>query len=500
MWGVFEAQDVVGQRAIEFLDMVLMVATQPEQLETVWSSGVTPSEWSDLPAFQILWRHVQQLPHQYESEDRLNRVLQNVRSFAQQALRKQEVTATEALTVLEERLGPARISLNFAVVCATCGQRTPMLHRITLPDAACQAICAHILSFERHVLAFACNATTTLPLTEAAIKAELGPAGDWFWQQLHVQRGQNRGAKNNLHRALEAFIKFVQATPACSQTIIEAFDHDIKFPDYIDDPSFQFSCRTVLDEATRSALKPLLVAFYEDLMYAGFPECVHGRSEKFDRDAFMRRFWLANPDLNVCPACDDQRPDSIGTKNYSHADHYLPKADYSFLSVHPANLVPVCGDCNSLFKGTHDPVDKAEDAPLVNIFLPYHRAALDFVTVQAGRETGPLQFTVLDNDGSRSRRVENLVETYKLEKRWQSRSRYVTDSVRETLSGQRRIMLRFGQALERADFGLELEQMAEDKRIRIRKCANYVLHASYLQFAAADKAESEELYRQFLGE
>ncbi len=113
MWGVFEAQDVVGQRATEFLDMVLMVAAHPEQLETVWSSGVTPSEWSDLPAFQILWRHVQQLPHQYESEDRLNRVLQNVRSFTQQVTQRQEITAAEALEALEERLGPGSYQFEF---------------------------------------------------------------------------------------------------------------------------------------------------------------------------------------------------------------------------------------------------------------------------------------------------------------------------------------------------------------------------------------------------
>ncbi len=61
-------------------------------------------------------------------------------------------------------------------------------------------------------------------------------------------------------------------------------------------------------------------------------------------------------------------------------------------------------------------------------------------------------------------------------------------------------MLRHGLVLEKADFELELKQMAEDKSVRIRKNHNYVLHASYLRFAAADKAESEELYRQFLGE
>ena len=185
---------------------------------------------------------------------------------------------------------------------------------------------------------------------------------------------------------------------------------------------------------------------------------------------FLRRFWSANPDLNVCPACDGQRPDSIGDKYYSDADHYLPKADYSFLSVHLTNLVPVCKNCNSSFKGTHDPVDKDDDAPLVNVFLPYLRAALDLVTVEVRRPgIGPLQFSIIDFDGTRSRRVENLVKTYRLEDRWQSRTGQVIESVCETLSGERRIMLRHELVLEKADFELELKQMAEDKSVRIRK-------------------------------
>jgi len=113
MWGVFEAKEVVGQRATEFLDMVLMVAAYPEKVEAVWSSGRDPAEWPNLEDFRKLWQYVQQLPHQYESEDRLIRMLQSVRSFTQNMTEKRTITATEALAALENRLGPGAYQFEF---------------------------------------------------------------------------------------------------------------------------------------------------------------------------------------------------------------------------------------------------------------------------------------------------------------------------------------------------------------------------------------------------
>lgn len=376
-----------------------------------------------------------------------------------------------------------------------------MLHRINLPDAACQGIFKHFLTFQRKVLAFACNPATSLPPTKTQVQNEFGTAADWFWKQLHVQRGKNRGDPNDLHRALRDLIAFVQADRGSCQQILDAFDHDINFPDHIDDPTFQFSYRTVLDEATRNVLKPLLISFYEKLLYSGFPDQIHGNSAKFDRDSFIKSFWDANPDLNVCPACDGQRPDSIDDKNYSDVDHYLPKAAYAFLSIHPANLVPVCKNCNSSFKGTHDPVDQADDAPLVNIFIPYYRPALDFIDVEARRTyTGVLQFHILDSDGTRSRRVDNLDQTFRLEERWRSRTDQTTGSIREALSGARRVMLRLGNNPDQVDLETELDEMFRERTARIGHDYNYVLHASYLQFAKTDSDEFDELLRQFRGE
>lgn len=375
-----------------------------------------------------------------------------------------------------------------------------MLHRINPPDAECQAIFSRILSFQRQVLAFACDPATTLPLTEAVVLAEFGAAGEWFWKQLHAQSGKNTGAENDLHRALESVIRYVRSHPGLGSVVLDSFDHDIDFPAHIDDPAFQFAYNTTLDNTARDALKALMVAFYEDMLCAGFPSVVHGAPTTFDRDALVRSFWAANPEIKVCPACDAQRPDSIGDKNYSDVDHYLPKSSYSVLSVHPTNLVPVCQGCNRSFKLTRDPIDLENDAPLVNIFVPYLRPALDFVAINTRRlANGPLQFSIIDVDGTRSRRVENLDRTFQLEERWCKRADQVKDSVREALSGARRIMLKHEIIPREVDLQVELEEVHKERTALIGKNYNYVLHASYLTFAANDQDEFEELYRQFEG-
>ena len=300
--------------------------------------------------------------------------------------------------------------------------------------------------------------------------------------------------------ALASVICHIKNHPACGQVVLDAFDHDIDFPNHIDDPEFQFEYNTALDDTTRNVLKVLMVAFYEDLLYDGFPGEVHGVPQKFSRDSVLQRFWSANSGLNVCPACDGQRPDSIGMKNYADVDHYLPKSSYSFLSIHPVNLVPVCRECNSSFKLVRDPVDKANDAPLVNIFVPYLRAALGSVTVKTSRSNdGALQFEVIDNDGSRSRRVKNLVRTYRLEERWPSRESQIKGSIVEELQTARRRLARYGENPDAVQLRLEIDDMLESKITRIGRNHNYILHASYLSFASGNQDESDELLRQFEG-
>lgn len=50
-------------------------------------------------------------------------------------------------------------------------------------------------------------------------------------------------------------------------------------------------------------------------------------------------------------------------------DHYLPEAQYPFVSVNFENLVPMCHDCNSYEKSTKDPLSDNGESRVV--FYPY---------------------------------------------------------------------------------------------------------------------------------
>ncbi|WP_143060016.1 HNH endonuclease [Burkholderia contaminans] len=49
-------------------------------------------------------------------------------------------------------------------------------------------------------------------------------------------------------------------------------------------------------------------------------------------------------DFDECPYCGIGEPKTL--------DHYLPKEDFPEFSVLPANLIPICNVCNTIYKGT----------------------------------------------------------------------------------------------------------------------------------------------------
>lgn len=59
------------------------------------------------------------------------------------------------------------------------------------------------------------------------------------------------------------------------------------------------------------------------------------------------RAELLNPDLDdfaQCPYCGINEPKTL--------DHYIPKELYPEFSILPLNLIPICNQCNSVYKGS----------------------------------------------------------------------------------------------------------------------------------------------------
>lgn len=110
---IFNAPDTVGQRATEFLDMLLMVIAKPEDAEAIWRMKDEGSI-----ALQHLLDYVSKLPHNYGDEEqirqRLLSLLGAIRSFTQEATGQTEVSVVAAVEALRQRIGPGYYEFEFS--------------------------------------------------------------------------------------------------------------------------------------------------------------------------------------------------------------------------------------------------------------------------------------------------------------------------------------------------------------------------------------------------
>lgn len=366
-----------------------------------------------------------------------------------------------------------------------------MLHRVNPPH--CLDELKAILRFQREVLEFACTLTDPSALDETIVKAKFSAAGEWLCARLWKRTGEPQ----EFHAALIRMIKHVKGHAATRQRILSAFDNDTAFDHDLEDRNFRFSYRN-LDETTKAAVRPLMVAFYNDLLKTGYPSVVHGGAVKVDRDALVDAFWKANPEMYVCPACDDPRPTVIDDKVYADEDHFFPKSSYPFLSMHAANLLPVCTTCNTRIKLSADPIDDHNDEPLLNSFHPYGAPAVENVDVLISRSaTGERQINISDHRGMPSRRVARLNDLLKLEKRWYERLERSVGMIIDELRGQPRLLQRLKETSGDEDLRVSLEYALSVKRDKIGKTHWYILQSSYLQYVLEDSDEFDLLLTEF---
>lgn len=117
MIDVFGASESVGQRATEFLDLVLMLAAHPNQVETVWAMNGDRAAVQESLEFQQLRGFMQGLPHQYgNAEDfdvQLLNTLHSIHHYAEQIRPNQNIRVTDTLELLQEKLGPGYYQFEF---------------------------------------------------------------------------------------------------------------------------------------------------------------------------------------------------------------------------------------------------------------------------------------------------------------------------------------------------------------------------------------------------
>jgi len=366
-----------------------------------------------------------------------------------------------------------------------------MLHKINLAEGYDKL--EKVLQFQQKLLAFVCAATTALPFDEATIRAAFVEEGEWLWKKI------NR-ADSKLKKLLEDVVNHCKANPGIGGQITTAFANDIDFHNNIDDLNFRFAYLQ-LSEKTRAVLAKLMIYFYKSLFEDGFPDWIDPNNEKYSRKTFVKAFKKANPHLGVCAACDGQSPSEIDDRPLHDTDHFLPKSKYPFYSVHPYNLVPICLECNRDIKGDTDPIDDPQDDPLLNIFYPYFRPAIENINVLVKeRAMGELTVCIEDKVSHPSRRVQNLDNILRLESRWHG---WLKDVVKKRIVSQilddRNLLKREHLARDEQKLKASLEDHLKGRKEDIGKQAMYVLEGSYLNYALSPsgKDEFEELLISF---
>lgn len=381
-----------------------------------------------------------------------------------------------------------------------------MLHKINLPN--CEEQFKKIFAFQRQVLAFACDPKTSLSAEGAIVENEIysnfsGDLGVWLWKKLRVKK-DDIWEQSDLQKGLVKLIKAAQANRTISLVVLDAFDHDIQFCNYFNQPTFEFWYKTRLNVPIQEALKDLMEVFYTKLLEDGFPEAVLGKAESFKRVDFVSEFWRVNDDIEVCPACDSPRPARVKrltgkgrnqkeqTKIYGNLDHFFPKRKYPFLSVHYANLVPICLECNQSFKKDKDPVDINNNSqPLVDTFIPYFNPAIDSVEIHVTRNKEGVHLpSITEKDGTSSRRIKNLNRVFDLEARWRDNLRQVIGTILgELYVVGRRGRRTSGEFNEQEVKDILEDMLAEPRNSQKGKIHYGILRSSYLSFAIEDEAE-----------
>lgn len=118
---VFNAPETVGKRASEFLDMILMLAANSDDVQVLWELDAARANGTgamrEHPAFAQLMHYLAELPHDYgTAEERANLLAETLRAFREYTERVRHtvpVKVADAVTVLQELLGPGYYQFEF---------------------------------------------------------------------------------------------------------------------------------------------------------------------------------------------------------------------------------------------------------------------------------------------------------------------------------------------------------------------------------------------------
>jgi len=242
---------------------------------------------------------------------------------------------------------------------------------------------------------------------------------------------------------------------------LEEFRHDRGFVTQTADPGFTFRLRPALGGRHREQARQWLIGYYNQLGKSGFHPniCIHS-SDYFTSQKWWDGFYETNPRQRMCSVCD-------GTLNHGQTiEHYFPKSEYPVLSVHPANLIPVCKKCNNEFKKNQDPLDGFD---ITQVFIPYQHQIraeieLDFTSTANGREEISLRSAT--NNPELPTRLQRYSDLFGIPKQWNDNIHEISEIAWHVLSYRIEILQEEGVPLDqnslREAIGRTCDRMEQD--------------------------------------
>lgn len=355
-----------------------------------------------------------------------------------------------------------------------------MIHSLHRP--ACYADLRDTLRFQRRLLELIADTTTVLPLTEPAMTAyfsAFGPnAGVWIANK-----------PKTLCKDLEKAIKAAQRAKRRARTLLDDFDHDIQFDTKVTDTTFVFRfCNPTTP--LEKAVKVLMNNLYKEVFGSntGFN---YGGTFGLTREEFVRAFVVANPHLEVCPVCDRSNDDANRHGTPSHTiDHFFPEAKFPFLSVHPANFLPACSRCNSIFKGIKQPVLQSEN--LTDTYHPYNGVLPLSVMVNRNLQ-GTLVVVLKEQSSGKTTRVQNYIRIFDMESRWERREKRILSWLCEHVTVKYRHLPKRTATLTPSDLDYLFTSLNNHLLAQQGKSENSFLKLAYLAYAGNQLDEKKKL-------
>ncbi|MBB1195043.1 hypothetical protein DNC80_15365 [Flavobacterium sp. SOK18b] len=131
-----------------------------------------------------------------------------------------------------------------------------------------------------------------------------------------------------------------------------------------------------------------------------------------------------------CPFCGSSRMlNEYNTKKEAY-DHFLPKEQYPFISIHFMNLVPMCHTCNSSYKARKNPIDILRSGVQKKVFYPFFNyGKINFELNISNLNLAiinPAEITIFNTLDGNSDEVQSWEEIFGIQER--HKSIYVGDS------------------------------------------------------------------------